>query len=207
MKLLDLLYPPTCLHCNEALPSPTHLCENCLENLTLLFEEGHCRKCFSEIATEKGVCKACRKISHPFFKCGACFEAFGPAMSLQWAFIKQKQIHLAKDIAAYFVIQIHRLHWPLPQDIVPLPDFFHTPSALVAKEMALMLECSYSPVLRRHFALEPIFSLKKKCKLSNKTVLLISADMQNFAIMHKAGWTLDKGQPLQIYGMRFCAPY
>jgi len=204
MSLLDIIYPPTCLNCNELQMSQETFCSKCLRDFTLLRKEGRCVKCFAEIAEISGTCKACRKMAHPFRALSSCFEAFGPAWSLYQGLTKQKQFHLAKDIAAYLAFQLHTLDWPIPDCIVGLPNSFQNPHYLAIREMAKMLDRPFLPLLKRHLCTTPTFSLKKRCKILNKVVLLIGMHMQTRANMRAAAWALDTDDPETLYGMTFC---
>ncbi len=204
MSLLDLIYPPACMHCHASLDTHAPLCPECLESFTLLSEEGHCGKCFTEIPTIVGTCKPCQEIRHSTSKLSSCFDAYGPAKSLVKGF-EQGQYHLAKDIAAYLLIQLDLLRFPTFDTITIAPNHFQSPQALIAKEVAKALNCPFKFTLKRHFTPNPTFSLKKKCNIINQKVLLLGISMQTRNTLRSAAWALDLGGPETIYGMTFCA--
>ena len=201
---MNVLYPSACFHCKSLLHNRGLLCEDCLETFSLLDAEGRCVKCFAEIPAITGVCKPCRKISHPFYRLATCFDAYGPAKSILNAFFNG-QTHLAKDIAAYFVIQIDKLKFPQFKSLICVPNHFQNPHFPIAKEIAKMLEIPFRPILKRHLKPYPSFFLKKKCNIINEVVLLIDTGMYTRCTMRKAATALTKGLTENIYGMTFCA--
>ncbi len=205
MTVLDLLYPPTCIACQAMLPKNAHFCLQCMEEFALLPEEGHCVKCFADIPMIRGTCKPCRKIAHPFRKLAGCFDSYGPGKKLLQTFLQERSIHLAKNIASYMIVQLHQLAFTDLTAIVVLPKSFQTPFALVAKEMTKMLEIPLVPILKRCFSPKPQFTLKKKCNIIHKRVLLLDSEMTERIDMRTAGWALQEGLPEIIYGMTFCA--
>ncbi|NGX37316.1 MAG: hypothetical protein K1000chlam2_00470 [Chlamydiae bacterium] len=204
MSLLDILYSPECLHCKTLFQGKGTLCGQCLDTFSLLSAEGHCIKCFAEIPLVTGICKPCRKISHPFYHLASCFDAYGPARSIENVF-SSGQTHLAKDIAAYFVIQIHELNFPQFGSIISVPNHMQNPHFRIAQEIAKLLSIPFQPVLRRNLKPYPAFSLKKKCNIINQIVLLVDTNMQTRNTMRKAAFALEQGLPEKIYGMTFCA--
>lgn len=203
--MIDLLYPPKCIHCSVLLQKHQLLCPDCIETFSLIPDEGHCSKCFAEIPTVVGICKACRQISHPFAKLSACFDAYGPARSISNAFLKQHRFHFAKDIASFIVIQLEALKYP-PFDIVTLvPGYFNNPNLDVVRQVARMLNYPFKKLLKRQLTPNPSFSLRKKCNIINQKVLLLDMNMQTRLTIRTAAWALDRGGPETIYGMTFCA--
>ena len=180
------------------------LCELCLEEFTLIEREGRCRKCFSELQNRSGTCKGCRKISHPFYLFAACFDRMGPAQTLLNAFLSGRREYLAKDFAAYIALQLGRLSWEMPDQIVTVPELFQKGHQLVGKELSSILNCPYSPILKREISESPVFFLKKKCNIINKSVLLLQIAPGERELMRTAGWALDEGSPQTLYGMTLC---
>ena len=202
---LDLVYPPSCLHCDALIQNGVLLCPECLENLSFLTLEGHCAKCFSPISMMSGVCKSCRKISHPFRKLASCFDGYGSGISLSRAYVHSGQGYLAKEIASYIVVQLDQLRFPHFETITSVPTYFNHPLTPIGNELAHLLGCRYIPLLKRHFVPSPCFSLKNGCNIINQNVLLLDMCMQTPATIRSAGWALDEGNPENIYGMTFCA--
>jgi len=198
MTLLDILYPPTCTSCRALLEKNAPFCSDCLETFTLLPKEGHCVKCFAEIPQLSGTCKGCRKLASPFRKLGACFDSFGPGKSLL------NSVH-AKDIASLIILQLEKLHFPNFDALTTVPSYYSTPFALVAKELSALLNVPYIPTLNRTISPKISFSLKKKCNIINKVVLLLHTEMIERDEIRSAGWALKIGLPEQLFGLSFCA--
>jgi len=191
--------------CKKLLPQNAHFCQECQELFALLPKEGHCSKCHSEISHIKGTCRPCREVSHPFRELRTCFDSYGPAKSLLSAFYHERSNHLAKSIASYLVIQIHNLDYPTFDLLTLVPKSFSTPFSLVVKHLSKLLNIPYIPTLKRHLAPEPVFSLKKKCNIINKVVLLLDHEMQDRTEIRLAGRALKEGLPETQYGLTFCA--
>lgn len=205
MSALNLLYPPVCTHCRQLLEEQNVFCADCQQQFRLLDGIGHCSKCFSSIPSPQGICKSCRKIRSPFSRLSACFDAYGPAMSLLRDFTSQKHYHLAKDIASYIVVQLSRLHYPTFQTITMVPNAFANPQYAVGKEIANMLEVPFVPILRKKTSPKKIFRRKKKWTIMNQVVLLIDLEMHTRQTMRSAAWALDQEITESIYGITFCA--
>jgi len=200
-KGLDLLYPPTCLHCKEGLDTHALLCTYCLQHLDLLPGEGRCSKCFQEIPQLKGTCRACRKICSPFRRFASCFEGEGPPHTLLTAFTKHGDHFLAKELASYLVIQLNHLAYPPFDAITAVPDHFSRAPKLLEKEVAGLLHLPLIHPLQRALTPEPTFSLKKRCKIVGKRLLLIGLTGET---IHLAAETLREGEPETIYGITLC---
>ncbi len=205
MSLIDLLYPPACYHCNRRLLEKGALCQDCIDQLTLLTQEGHCYKCFCSIPAIVGTCKPCRKLSHPFKQLGACFDSFGPAQSLMQAYLAEKHQKFAKLIASYIVFQLSNLNYPNFQTITMVPNHFVNPHFVIGIEVAKMLEVPFKPLIFRKLSSEKTFVLKKKCNIINQLVLLIDLQMDKRETIRSAAWALDEGRMENLYGITFCA--
>lgn len=203
--LLNLIYPPKCLHCDVSLPVHQLLCSQCLDLFTMLPEEGRCPKCFGEISTVSGICKPCREVAHPLAQLGACFDAFGPAQSIVKALMNQSNFHFAKDIAAFILVQLERLKYPSFDLITIVPSYFFHRHKCVAQELSKMMGCPFKRLLNRHLTPSPSFSFRKKCNIINRRVLLLDISMETRSTIRAAAWALDRGGPETIYGMTFCA--
>lgn len=166
--------------------------------------EGRCLKCFAEIATLTGICRECRSQPHPFRKLSSCFENRGAARSLLHSFWKRGHFAFAKDIAAYLVVQMYQLDYPIPDLIIPIPDLLFQPHFLLAKEVAKMVNRPFLPLLKRHWTVEPTFSLKKRCNIMNQIVLLVDMQMQTPTSIRAAAWAVEAGDPSLIFGMTVC---
>lgn len=202
--ILDLLYPPTCLHCKEPLEKKGHFCSHCLEEFTLERVEGKCAKCFGEIPQLRGTCKTCRKKAHPYRRYGYCFEAYGPAKSLVNAFLKGKHSYLAKELAAYLVVQLEALNYPSFDLITTVPKPFSRSHNLVGKELSLMLGIPFKPVLKLRLLTDPPLVVKKKCTIINQNVLLFEINAHTLNEVRSACQALQNGWCESAYGIAFC---
>lgn len=197
--ILDLIYPKVCQYCQILMEENQIFCASCLEKLSLIPSIGRCQKCFQEISLNFGVCKPCRKRRHSLKTVAGCFEHFGPAVSMIHA-LKKGRFYLAKDMAAFMVLQIDRLGWPLPDCIVSVP---RRATKLLATELSKMLGKLCCFVLRRKIGSYPSeFFLKKKCNISHQIVLLVDLQMKSRRTLNAAAKALRE-QPCTIYGLSF----
>lgn len=201
--ILDLLYPPFCLHCKHPMQKHARFCQQCVEQLHLLPLEGHCTKCFGEIPSVSGVCKPCRALSHSLHKLGACFDPLGPAKALLNA-SKQSEA-LSIEIASWIVIQHDALNFPSCDLITMVPSHFANPQFSIGKEVAKLMGVPFQPTLKRRFLPEPEFVRKRKCNILNKRILLLDTYMETRATIRNAAFALLDGWPEQINGLTFCA--
>lgn len=202
---LDLVYPPRCFHCDLSLKAHQLLCPQCLDLFTLIPQEGRCRKCFGEIAAVSGICKPCREVAHPMAELGACFDAYGPAKSIANALMNQSNFHFAKDIAAFILVQLEKLNYPSFDLLTIVPSYFFHRHQNVAKELSKLLKIPFKNLLKRHLTPKPSFTVRKKCNIINRRVLLLDISMETRTTIRTAAWALDHGGPEMIYGMTFCA--
>jgi predicted amidophosphoribosyltransferase len=197
----QIAFPPICVHCEGGVEGKGLLCIDCMQNLTLLSAEGRCSTCFDEVE----ICGMCRGKSYPFRKAAAVFEYFGPAFSLLQLLKKGSLPSLAKDFAAFMVVQLFQLGWPLPDQLVPMPQSFaktlqngYNLSELIAKEMAKLLQCPCDCLLKRK-NIDLSFSWKKRRDLANKTILLIDEQIDTKDNLCPGATILQEGAPRSIY--------
>lgn len=226
--ILHLVYPATCLHCDELIhPNSPLLCDHCLNLLEFIHPDERCGTCFS---TKKNNhlnhCPYC--IRHPslFFQIGAAFDYFGPAATLIKKLKYHNQPHLAKGIGAFLVAQWAHLDWPLPDALVPVPlSFAHqiergfNQSALLAQEMARILNIPVWDILKRKggdFSQAGLtvdqrlelqrdsFRLTNQFSIENKTLLVIDDVMTSGATLARCAESLMKGNPSCLYALTAC---
>ncbi len=119
-KLLEIIYPPLCLCCQQRTEQLLHLfCKTCLEHLTLLDPEHRCARCFACIESS-GMCRICTTQHAPFKRHAAACEDFGPPRALL-THLQRGEHMLAKTIASLMVMQHNALDWPLPDWIISCP--------------------------------------------------------------------------------------
>jgi len=204
-KCLDLIYPPTCLHCKEGLCAHAIFCPDCLTQFTLLSDEGRCQKCFAEIDQMKGTCPPCRKKRHPYKRLASCFENHGPAQTLLSTFWKHKEWGFAKELASYLVVQLDQLAYPPPDLITFVPELFSSAPKILSREVSLLLSLPLVALLGRHIRPEPAFFFKNRCNIVGKSVLLISMETSTRQTITNAASTLQEGEPETIFGITLCA--
>lgn len=224
-SLLSLFFPPLCVHCQDLTSAlKTKLCPTCLEQMSLLEVEGRCRRCFAE--TENGACQKCRKRGSPFRRMAAAFEYTGPAAALVQQLKFGRRQELAKDLAAWMVVQFMRLEVPLPDIIVPVPQPLartltrgFSQSLLLARELGTLLDRPVMDLLKKKSGDFPqtgltraqreslaadAISWKSHCSISDKIVLLVDDVMTTGSTLRLSGRTLEEGFPAALYALTFC---
>lgn len=205
--LLNIIYPPLCLHCDAPLEEKrTLFCSPCLELLTPIEPQGRCRICFEEVES----CKRCATRPIVIKRQAACCHGFGPANALA-SRLKTGNPQFVQAAASLMALQWAALEWPLPDLVVCLPSAFWAKSGDVwlAKEMARTLCQSYSSALkvafdRRAFLEKGAFTTRFVLKrdVIDKRILLIAVDL-NDAILRQAGEALQAGFAREVYALAF----
>jgi competence protein ComFC len=156
----------------------------------------------------------------------AAFDYFGPAATLVQQLKFARRVFLAKEIAAFLVIQLFRLGWPLPDLLVPVPQSWirrlsrgFNQSQLIAQEMGALLNRPSVDLLKRRsgdFAQVGLdrqqrealsaqaFSWKRAFDLSDQTVLLIDDVMTTGRTLGCSAEILQESFPKAIYGLTCC---
>lgn len=226
-NLLDIVYPPLCLHCFTCLEKEGFFCPSCQTILTLIETKGRCSVCFSEdLLGAAKVCGACQKnpsfISHR----AAALDYEGPAASLVKHFKYGGQTYLAEGAAAYLATQLIALEWPFPDLIIPVPISLsrhwmrgYNQSALLAKELSKILQRPYCESLGRKSGdysqaglnytqrcslSRETFSLKLHEQLEDKIILLIDDVLTTGSTLRQCGEVLMEASPRKIYGLTLC---
>ena len=112
--LLDLFFPPHCMHCSEW-TAMTYLCKECWLESQLLSIEGRCLHCFHEIDEPSGLCHRCRHKPLLPFPRAALFAREAPICRL----IDREES--PKPLAGYALYQWLRLQWKEPDLIASIP--------------------------------------------------------------------------------------
>lgn len=205
MNLLDILYPPRCLHCHDALIEHQRFCKTCLSHFTLLPREGHCTKCGAVISLISGTCKTCRTHSHQLKRLGVCFDEFGPASSLVHSFLRTQHPELAREIASLMVIQIVALDFGDFDIVTMVPNAIFNPQYAVGRLVAKALTIPFIPAIRREIKPGINFVLKGHCNLIHKRLLLLDLTTTKRLPIQRAAQALSKGWPQTQHGLTFCA--
>jgi len=222
--LLSVLFPPLCLHCKEEIePKKGHLfCPSCIQHLELIDPLLRCKRCFRE----HDVC-ICRTEPNDFFlECGSAFDYQGPPKTLIKVFKYGYRPALAKEIAAFMVVQFFHLEWPIPDLIVPVPQSFSHfflrkfhQTLFLATEVGTLLQRPVCNLLKRKsgdFSQASLnqkkrqelssssFFWNKKKEISDMHILLIDDVLTTGATMRACASKLKEGHPKSIYGLVFC---
>lgn len=223
---LQLVYPPLCLHCEEWISGKRFLlCPICRELLSLLDADKRCLHCFS--CLEQGYfCQKCREKASPLTRVAAAFDYQGPAATLIHHLKFANAPYLAKEIAAFMMVQFSRLDWPLPDYIIPVPLSFthflkrgYNQSQLIAQEIGHLLDrpivnCLkkssefFSQMgqdrLQREKLPEACISWKKPQLMADKTLLLIDDVMTTGTTLRHSAQQLQEAFPKAIYALTTC---
>lgn len=181
-------------------------------------------RCFAE--NEGGVCAKCFKKRVPFKRVAGVFEYEGPAASLIRGLKFASREELAKDMAAWMVVQLLELRVPLPDLIVPVPQPLwrtwmrgYNQSDVLAKEVGVLLERPVLRLLKRKSGDFPQSELsrvqreqltssayvwKRRCIISDKIVLVVDDVATTGATLRACGEVLEEGFPAALYALTFC---
>jgi len=194
-KLLEVVFPPFCWHCNDPAALSQPLCPSCVQLLDILPPE-------DPLAT---------------------FEAQGPAWTLIKALKSGKAPRLAEGLAGYMALQYLKSDLPMPDIIVPVPQSLHrslqvgyNPSLLLAQHLGKTLDRPVMQLLKRkrqlycqmkvdrderfHLSVEN-FQWKKQFSIAEKTILLIDDIIGTGATLRASAQRLYEGFPLKIIKM------
>lgn len=221
--LLNFIFCPFCLHCQEKIDKASdYFCKQCVSDFILIEEYERCRRCFSSL----GECKLCKEKGYPFNHFTACFEYHGPPSTLIQHLKYYSKPYLAKEIAAFMVLQYTRMNWKMPDLIIPVPQSItrsftrgYSQTFLIAKEMSKLMNCKTLIAIKRLSGDLPQVSLnqsqreslslnsfcwKKVRDLTGKVVLLIDDVRTTGATLNHCGKLLREAFPQTLYGMSFC---
>lgn len=218
--ILDLFYPPLCLHCHALLSHrKVLLCPTCTEQISLIHPKERCRTCFAE--SNQGGCKRCTQrkvvIQHQIAAC----EIFGPAKEILSGMQtgKRECISAAASLMAYQWIE---MQMPLPDLLIPLPSSFWAkqkwgfdPHRMLADELSKIFSVPVKPLLQRKFDREQFLtkgefqyriqlSKRKKETLCDRRVLLIAPVLDDDQF-RAVGKELKTHFPAQLDALAFAA--
>lgn len=222
-SLLDLIFPPLCLHCEELLEgSRRTLCENCVELLTLIDSSCRCEACFTPVEGAP-ICLECRNKARAMTRVGAALEYEGPAKTLVHHIKFHHRVDLCRGAAAFMAVQIMHLDWPTPDLIVPIPQSFthwlkrgYNQSLLLSNEIGKLLERPVVSLLKRKGSSLPQarMSQEKRLELSSEAfewsnpkdvtdqiILLVDDVLTTGSTLNACADVLKEGFPAHIYGL------
>lgn len=211
-SLINLLYPPLCLHCQEKLPHiPPLFCSSCLTQLSLIPLEGRCRICFCE--QEGGPCPRCSRRPSPLYCQLAAIEPMGAAATLLRALL-QGRGEAIPAAAALMAYQWLEQKLPLPDLLIPLPlskwrryqlgfDVNHA----LARSVGSLLSTPVAAVLTSSWdwrafvetaAMRARHTAHAKQPLADKRLLLIAPQLDDTALL-SAATVLQDHFPKALY--------
>jgi ComF family protein len=194
-KLLEVVFPPFCWHCNDPAVLSQPLCSSCIKLLDML------------------------PPADPL----VTFEGQGPAWTLVKALKSGKAPRLAQGLAGYMALQYLKNDLLLPDLIVPVPQSFHrslqvgyNPSLLLAQYLGKTLDRPVVQLLKRkrqlfcqmkvdrerryHLSMEN-FQWKKRLSIAEKTILLVDDILGTGATLRACAQRLYEGFPLKVIKM------
>jgi len=216
-KLLDILYPPLCLHCDAFLEKGKKLfCALCLEQLTPIDPQERCPTCFAEKAPAKKCTRCCSR--HRVIKCqAASMPGFGPASTLSTSLKKGHEERLLAA-ASLLALQWTQLNWPLHDAVtaLPLSTFArfkrgYDINALLAQEMARLTQRPFISYFRAKFdsaafltkgELTTRYVLKEKRDIFDKRILIVALELDDLSF-RAAGSLLQGAYAKEIYSLSF----
>lgn len=222
-----LVFPPLCLHCDQAVSDEKLLCPDCVSLLQLLPQEGRCYQCFIdglEIGQER--CHTCQQTSLPWKRAAAVWDYLGPAATLVKRLKYGGQQHLAAAAAAFMVTQLVTLEWPTPDAIIPVPIPWlkslsrgYNQSELLANEMGKLLQVPVVKALKRyhgdysqaglnHDQRQQLsshrFAFRDGYDIADKTVLLVDDVLTTGSTLRHCCDVLLAGYPKEVYALTVC---
>lgn len=220
--VLDVLYPPLCVHCQTALSKSLPLfCPTCLEQISLIDVQGRCWTCFGELY--KGRCERCIHRPVVIHRQLAACEAMGPGRTLFNA-LRNGRRDCITPAATLMAYQWLEQKMPLPDFLIPLPVSFwqkqqsgFDANLMLAQEIGKIFSAPIKSVLKRKFDHKHFlavgefrfrFQLLEKTKepLCDKRLLFI-APMLDDAVLRRIGMELRASFPAQINALAFGAPF
>jgi predicted amidophosphoribosyltransferase len=219
--LLNWLFPPLCLHCEEKLQIGGLLfCQGCAGFFELIDPKTRCPYCFAENEAH-GPCRKCYQKKRLTLHMASSLDYLGPVATLVQKMKNGLMPHLAKTAEAFMTAQWIKLGWPQPNLIIPVPKRYcfqgYSHSALLTQELAKRLNSPCLDVLKRvgsklsHAKLsenqkerfELSFKLKKEIDIEGKILLLVDDHIITGITMRKCAEALLDGFPSKIYALSF----
>lgn len=118
--LLELIYPPACVACDEVLPGHGFFCGDC-EPLVLETPTPHCRRCAEPGAFPRATCPRCESRPPPFARAYAPFEHDGAVAKAIHRFKYEQRPDLARPLASLLARSATGFLKDVTGPLVPLP--------------------------------------------------------------------------------------
>ncbi|MBL8923735.1 MAG: ComF family protein [Myxococcaceae bacterium] len=118
--LLELVYPPACVACDEVLPGPGFFCDECAP-LVLETPAPHCRRCAEPGAFPRATCPRCESRPPPFTRAFAPFEHDGAVAKAIHRFKYEQRPDLARPLGSLLGKSAAAFLKDAAGPLVPLP--------------------------------------------------------------------------------------
>jgi ComF family protein len=157
--------------------------------------------------------------------CASAFDYYGPASTLIREFKFNGRFAFAKDAAAFMMVQLSRLNWPMPDALIPVPQTLtswlkrgYNQSSLIAQELSRMINVPVVDILKKSFTefsqtgldrqqrnrlSAEAFGLKRKSIPPNQTLLLIDDVLTTGATLQSCAAVLHQTFPSAVYALTF----
>ncbi len=220
IRVLNLVFPPICIHCEERVENGRHLfCAGCTGFFELIDPSCRCVYCFVEHGTDYP-CPECVRKRRWGVKIASALDYLGPVSSLVKQMKYGRMPYLAKTASAFMLAQFCRLGWPAPDLIIPVPrrHWFQgmNHAGLLAHHLAQGLQTTCLPLIKRRAGdlsqarlskgqRESLpaasFYLKRGCALDEKVILLVDDVVTTGTTLRRCAETVSEGFPAQIYAL------
>lgn len=170
----------------------------CKEALASFVFPSHCIHCEDEVESRKLLCSFCSSLieqaslEDPFSLSSSALEPEGPCLSLIRAKDGSYSEEIAKTMAAFMVVALGRLDWPIPDCIIPSPRDMKF-NLLLARFLSDFIQVPVVEALKvpAAFQREEGFLWKRSLCLSDQNVLIIDTQRDiskdPFVILDEAG--------------------
>lgn len=143
--LLELVYPPACVACDEVLPGPGFFCEACAP-LVLETPSLHCVRCAEPGRFQGQTCPRCEARPPPFEAAYAPFEHDGAVAKAVHRFKYEQRPDLARPLAGLLASSAGAFLARASAELVPIPlhdgrfrERGYDQATLLAVELAAVL--------------------------------------------------------------------
>lgn len=116
----DVVWPPSCVVCDEVIDGPGGFCEACAPEVVELPAE-HCSRCAEPGAFHGGRCERCSTTEVPFEQAFAPFEHEGAVARAIHRLKYEDQSHLGRSLGLLLAHTAREALQQMPGTLVPLP--------------------------------------------------------------------------------------
>lgn len=200
-SFLDLLFPPTCLHCKHMLPQDHHLlCPSCMEQMPFTEPEEHCKLCYAYLNGD--LCHRCLRSPSPFFRCLAPFSDNLSAKALTQGLLHPTGGFLANSLASLMLLQMDRHAFPHGEILISASD---SGSKRLTAALSHLLDIPYHDAIKPSSLFHPFPQLKSQTALflEEKALTFISSGMRGFKMDLQEANVLSEAYPQSINAVIF----